>query len=225
MSYILRLRSLFFSLLALTLLALMPTAPAMAQDKTMTAPATTETPAAEPKAEAGEQELFEGKADAPVTITEYSSFTCPHCATFHSEVYPALKKKYIDTGKVKMLFRPFPLEPMAAMASMLAKCAPAEKHFEFVHTLFSEQKNWAYSQNVVDSLAKIWTDAGFARESFDKCLTNQKVLDGILSVKAKAAQELEINSTPTFDINGEVVRGALPFKEFDKLITSKLKKK
>lgn len=217
MSYHLRARSVVVSCLALALLAFAPAAPASAAE----APAAT-TPEA---ANGPEGELFEGKADAPVTITEYSSFTCPHCATFHKETYPALKKKYIDTGKVKMVFRPFPLEPMAAMASMLTKCVPPEQHFSFVHKLFVEQKNWAYSQSVVDSLAKIWTEAGFARESFDKCLTNQKVLDGILSVKAKASQELEINSTPTFDINGEIVRGSLPLKDFEKLIKSKLDKK
>ncbi|PLX35749.1 MAG: disulfide bond formation protein DsbA [Hyphomicrobiales bacterium] len=217
MSYAQTARSLIISFLSLLFMAL---APAIAQE-----PATPPAATGMEANTTNDGELFEGKADAPVTITEYSSFTCPHCASFHTDTYPELKKKYIDTGKVKMVFRPFPLEPMAAAASMLAKCAPPEQHFSFVHKLFSEQKNWAYSQSVVDSLMKIWTDAGFDRESFDKCLKNQKVLDGILSVKAKATQELDINSTPTFDINGEIVRGALPFKDFDKLIKSKLAKK
>ena len=230
MSYSLRLRSSVFTLLAIGLLATASVTSASAEDKAKGATSTETPAAAAPEAgntamAAEDQELFEGKADAPVVITEYSSFTCPHCATFHNDTYPALKKKYIDTGKVKLIFRPFPLDPLAAAVSMLAKCVPAEQHFPIVHKFFKEQKAWAYSKSPVDSLKKIWSESGFDSESFDKCLTNQKILDGILSVKAKAAQELEIQSTPTFDVNGEVVRGSLPFKELEKLIKSKLSKK
>ncbi len=233
MSYSKRLRSLAFSFFAFSLLATVPATYASAEDKAK-APdgaSSAEAPAAAaPAAEAPamgvkDQELFEGDANAPVTITEYSSFTCPHCATFHNDTYPALKKKYIDTGKVKIIFRPFPLDPLAAAVSMLAKCVPPEQHFPIVHKFFKEQKAWAYSNSPVDSLKKIWSESGFESESFDKCLKNQKILDSILSVKAKAAKELEIQSTPTFDVNGEVVRGALPFKDFEKLIKSKLNKK
>ena len=228
MSHLTRLRSSVISGLALLLLALAPIAPAAAEDKSAaeaTAKAA-EAPAAAPaENNIMDGELFEGKADAPVTITEYSSFTCPHCASFHIDTYPSLKKKYIDTGKVKMVFRAFPLDPLAAAVSMLAKCVPADQHFAIVHKFFLTQKSWVQSSSPVESLKKIWNEAGFDGESFDKCLTNQKVLDGILSVKAKAAQELEIESTPTFDINGEVVRGARPFGDFEKLIKSRLSKK
>jgi protein-disulfide isomerase len=169
-------------------------------------------------------DIIDGKADAPVTITEYSSFTCPHCANFHIEVYPTLKKKYIDTGKVKVIFRAFPLDPLAAAASMLTRCVDSKNYYAFVDLLFKQQKSWAYSNSPVDSLRKISLQAGLSSESFDKCLTNQKLLDGILKIKDTAAKVLEINSTPTFDVNGEVIRGGMPLKDFEKLIRAKLRK-
>ncbi len=169
------------------------------------------------------EDRVEGSADAPVTIVEYSSFTCPHCASFHTDVYPGLKKKYIDTGKVKIIFRAFPLDPLAAAASMLAQCVEKDNFFPFIDVLFKQQKNWAYSQSPVESLRKISLQAGLSSDSFESCLKNQKLLDSILRVKDKAAKELKINSTPTFEVNGEVVRGSMPLKEFEKLIEAKLR--
>ncbi len=170
------------------------------------------------------EDLIDGSPDAPVTIYEYSSFTCPHCANFHKEVYPALKKKFIDTGKVKIIFRAFPLDPLAAAASMLTRCVDQKNYYPFIDLLFKQQKSWAQSQSPVDSLRKISLQAGLSSESFDKCLTNQKLLDGILKIKDKAVKDLEINSTPSFEVNGEVIRGGMPLKEFEKLIRSKLRK-
>ena len=170
------------------------------------------------------EDIIDGKADAPVTIYEYSSFTCPHCANFHQSVYPTLKKKYIDKGKVKVIFRAFPLDPLAAAASMLTRCVDKENYYAFINLLFKQQKSWAYSDSPVDSLRKISLQAGLSSESFDKCLTNQKLLDGILKIKDTAAKVLEINSTPTFDVNGEIIRGGMPLKDFEKLIRDKLRK-
>ncbi|HHK73655.1 MAG TPA: DsbA family protein, partial [Rhizobiales bacterium] len=115
-------------------------------------------------------------------------------------------------------------DPLAAAASMLTRCVDKENYYAFINLLFKQQKSWAYSDSPVDSLRKISLQAGLSSESFDKCLTNQKLLDGILKIKDTAAKVLEINSTPTFDVNGEIIRGGMPLKDFEKLIRDKLRK-
>lgn len=149
-------------------------------------------------------DLVLGKADAPVTIHEYASMTCTHCANFHNTVLPKLKEKYIDTGKVKLVMREFPLDNLAAAASMLARCAGDGKSYELISELFAKQDNWAFVQgNPVPALFKIASESGFTKESFDKCLTDQKLLDGITSTRDRANKVLGVRATPTFFINGK----------------------
>jgi protein-disulfide isomerase len=145
-----------------------------------------------------------GKADAPVTIVEYASMTCGHCAKFHNTIYPELKTKYIDTGKAKLILREFPLDNLAAAASMLARCAGPEKSYELVGKLFKEQETWAFAKgNPVPALFKTVEGLGFTKESFDKCLTDQKVLDGVTATRDRANKAFGVTSTPTFFINGK----------------------
>jgi len=167
-------------------------------------------------------EMALGSEDAPVTIVEYASLTCSHCAAFHSETYPALKEQYIDTGKVRFVLREFPLDPLAAAGFMLARCRPADQYFEMVDLLFDKQRQWAYAQDPVSALLAIAKQSGFTQESFEECLTNQELLDGVNEVKDTGAQDFGVSSTPTFFVNGRMVRGARGIEEFSEIIDENL---
>ena len=163
-----------------------------------------------------------GKADAPVTIIEYASMTCSHCATFHNTTYPVLKQRYIDTGKVRYIMREFPLDPLAAAGFMLARCAGKDKFYPMIEVLFQKQKEWAVQQPI-PPLTAIAKQAGFTQESFEACLSNQKILGGIEATRNRAAEKLGVNSTPTFFVNGKVLRGAVSIEELEKEIQPLLK--
>jgi len=163
-----------------------------------------------------------GSENAPVTIVEYASMTCPHCAHFHETTFPQLKEKYVDTGKVRFVFREFPFDPVAAGAFMLARCAGPGKYFPMIELLFRSQKTWAV-EKPLGPLLTIVKQAGFTEDSFKACLTNQKMLDGIEWVRARAAEKFKVDSTPTFFVNGERVNGAVSLEEFDKVIQPYLK--
>ena len=164
----------------------------------------------------------QGAENAPVTIVEYASMTCPHCSHFHETTYPELKKKYIDTGKVRFIFREFPLDPLAAAASMLARCAGKDKYFPLIETFFAQQKDWVV-QKPLQPMFAIAKQAGFTQQSFDECLANQQMLNGIEETRTRAASKFNVNSTPTFFINGKIFRGALTPEELDKQVAPYLK--
>ncbi len=147
-----------------------------------------------------------GSEKAPVTVIEYASMTCPHCAHFSTATFPELQKRYIDTGKVRFIFREFPFDALAAAGFMLARCAGKDKFMAVVETLFAKQSEWMV-QKPVPPLMNIAKQFGFTQESFDKCLANQQVLDGIQNVRDRAAEKLGVNSTPTFFINGKKLVG------------------
>lgn len=160
-----------------------------------------------------------GEATAPNTVIEYSSMTCPHCARFHRDVLPDLKKKYIDTGKVLYIIREFPLDNLAFAASMLARCAGPEKYFPFVEVLFEKQQEWAFGEgDPVPRLFKMAQQAGFTKESFEKCLKDQKLLDGITAVRKRAHEKFGVNSTPTLFVNGKLLKGASNVGDIEKLM-------
>jgi protein-disulfide isomerase len=163
-----------------------------------------------------------GKADAPVTIVEYASMTCPHCAHFHETTYPELKKRYIDTGKVRFIFREFPLDPLAAGASMLARCAGKDKYFPLIETLFQQQRQWAVEKPIPPLMA-IVKQAGFTEQSFNACLSDQKMLDALNAERGRAADKFGVNSTPTLFINGKVQKGGATIEELVKIIEPMLK--
>jgi protein-disulfide isomerase len=164
-------------------------------------------------------DIWIGSKDASVTIIEYASMTCSHCATFHEKTWPALKQKWIDTGKVRFILREFPLDPLATAGFMLARCAGNDKYYAIVDLLFSQQKNWAFSNKPVEALLSLVKQAGFSQESFEACLKNQQIYDAVNAVRDRAAQKLGVSSTPTFFINGQVQRGAMTVEEFDKILT------
>jgi protein-disulfide isomerase len=168
----------------------------------------------------GEQVLGDDKA--PVTIIEYASMTCPHCAHFALTTFPQIKEKYVDTGKVRFILREFPFDPVASGAFMLARCAGKDKYFAVVDLLFRTQTTWAVEKPLQPMLATV-KQAGFTEDSFKACLANQKVLDGIEWVRNRAADKFKVQSTPTFFINGQMSVGALSFEEMEKLIQPLLK--
>ncbi|WP_425088381.1 DsbA family protein [Stappia sp.] len=162
-----------------------------------------------------------GDENAPVAVVEYASMTCGHCANFHKEGYRHLKSEYIETGKVRFVFREFPLDPVAAAAFMLARCAPEEKYFDVVDLMFEEQRSWAFTQNPYESLLKFARQIGFTQESFETCLKDQALLDGIYAARDRG-KEFGVNSTPTFFFNGEMERGALSVAQLDAAIADHL---
>jgi protein-disulfide isomerase len=167
-------------------------------------------------------DLVLGKADAPVTIIEYASMTCPHCAMFHETTYPELKKRYIDTGKVRFIFREFPLDPLAAGASMLARCAEKEKFFPLIETLFHMQRTWAVEKPIPPLMA-IAKQAGFSEQSFNACLSDQKMLDAMQAEQKRATDKFKVSSTPTLFINGKMQKGGISIDDLAKVIDPLLK--
>ena len=165
-------------------------------------------------------EMFVGPEDAPVTIVEYASMTCPHCAAFHTDTLPKLKEKYIDTGKARLVFREFPFDDRALAAFMLARCAGEGKYFPMIDVLFEQQSVWATSDQPAKELFKISRLAGFTEETFNACLTNEEVAKGVHAVKDRAALEFGVRSTPTFFINGEELKGAQSIEKFDEMINN-----
>jgi len=160
-----------------------------------------------------------GPAVAKVTVVEYGSMTCGHCAHFANDVFADFKKKYIDSGKIRYIFREFPLDNLAAAASMLARCAGGEKTFPLIETFYAKQADWAFTQgNPVPKLFDIAKQAGFTQESFDKCLTDQKLLDQITAERTRASETFGVNATPTFFINGKRLQEAPSLEAFDKVI-------
>ena len=166
-----------------------------------------------------------GPANATVTITEYASMTCPHCADFAEKVFPKIKSEYIDTGKVRYVFREFPLDIKAAAGSMLARCIAKDdsgKYFAVIDMLFKQQNDWVL-KNTTETLTRIGKQAGLSQQAVEACLKDQALLDKIAADQKFASEVLKVNSTPTFFINGEMVKGATSFEEFDKKIKALLK--
>lgn len=165
-----------------------------------------------------------GKADAPVTIVEYASLTCTHCATFANDVLPQLKEKYIDTGKVKFILREFPLDALAAAGFMLARCS-GDKREAVVDLLFKQQKNWAFVDRPLDALEATLRQTGMSAETFKKCLDDKDLYQNVIKVNRRGAEKFGVNSTPTFFINGERRIGAITLADIDKIVAPLIDKK
>lgn len=161
-------------------------------------------------------DLAMGPADAKVTAVEYASLTCGHCMRFHKDVLPEVKKKYVDTGKLRFIFRDFPLDSRAFGGSMLARCLGPGKELALIDTLFHEQEKWAHvKENPKQALFDIVKQAGFTEESFDKCLTDQKLFDQLKAVQKHASETFAVTATPTIFVNGKKLP-APTVEEFDK---------
>ena len=166
-----------------------------------------------------------GPANATVTITEYASMTCPHCANFNETVFPKLKSEFIDSGKVRYVFREFPLDIKAAAGAMLARCIAkddAPKYFAVIDLLFRQQNEWVM-KNTTETLTRIGKQAGLSQQQVEECLKDQALLEKIAADQKYANEVLKVNSTPTFFINGEMLKGETSFDEFSKRINSLLK--
>lgn len=164
------------------------------------------------------KDMVYGKADAPVTIIEYASLTCPHCADFTINTFPKIKEKYIDSGKARLIFREFPFDPRATAAFMLARCAPEDRYFPMVDVFFKQQQQWATAEDGEAALLQIAKLAGFTQESFKACLTNQQVLDDVRATMERGSKDYGVNATPTFFINGQKYAGALSVDEMSAII-------
>jgi protein-disulfide isomerase len=159
-----------------------------------------------------------GDPKAPVTVIEYASMTCNHCAAFHVDTFPAFKAKYIDTGKVRYILREFPLDPLAAAAFMVARCAPDEHYFPLIALMFEKQQAWAFVQNPADALFRLVGPTGYEEAKFKTCIADQNLLNGVLWVANRGDETFKIRGTPTFFVNGKRTSGALSMEEVDKLI-------
>ena len=163
-----------------------------------------------------------GDPNAPITILEYSSLTCPHCASFHANTLPQLKKDYIDTGKVKLVFRDFPFDRAALQASMLARCSNPERYFGFLDVLFKSQNKWAGASDPAQALAQTGKLAGVGDQQFKECLANEALANKLIERRLEAEQKYQVQSTPTFVImRGDTIEkivGAQPIGEFAKVI-------
>ncbi len=192
---------------------------------TLTEPALAQVSEVELMAPNALPEMALGDPKAPVTVIEYASMTCPHCATFTEQTFPAIKSKYIDTGKVRFIFREFPLDNLAAAVFMLARCnaeTNSDKYFAFIDIMFRQQRTWAV-EKPLEPLLTISKQAGFTQETFNACLSNQKVLDGIEAVRQRGVDKFKVQSTPSFFINGKLHTGALSVDEMSKIIDPLLK--
>jgi len=165
--------------------------------------------------EIGPNDRVIGDPAAPVTIVEYASMTCPHCASFHDAVYPGLKENWIDTGKARMVFRHFPLDGLALRASALAECMEGVRFFGFLDLLFETQSNWARADDPMKALKNLAKQAGLDEAASEACLNDDAVLTKILEQRKEGSDTYDINSTPSFLINGEKVPGTQTYEEFD----------
>lgn len=182
------------------------------------------TPATAIDAEAALEERTIGDPAAPVTMIEYASLTCPHCASFHNDTYKAFKTRYIDTGKVRLIYRDFPLDGVALRAAMMARCTIEQRYFGLLQVLYKSQHNWARAKDPVAELAKIGRFAGIDQAAFDACMASGELLDSVLRVRQQAASD-GVRSTPTFVIGGVVYPGSRSLEELAEIIEPLLKDK
>ena len=159
-----------------------------------------------------------GKADAPITIIEYASLTCPHCAHFDVAVLPKLKEKWIDTGKAKLVLRDFPLDEPALRAAMVARCAPPERFYPLVDTFFAQQEQWAGTRDYRAALEKLAKLGGIGSKEFADCIADKKLEDQVAQSRLTAAQQLGVDATPTFFVNGKKFEGAPTLEAFDQAL-------
>lgn len=166
-----------------------------------------------------------GNPDAPITMIEYSSLTCSHCAAFHTDTLPKIKKEYIDTGKVRIVFWDFPLGNLALAATMIARCSGHDNYIPMTSALFLSQKSWAQSDAPFDAIAGVARLSGMSVEDIENCLDDQSLLAAIKAKAKEAESLLGVKSTPTFFIDGKIVPGNLPYEDFKDLIDKALAQK
>ena len=167
-----------------------------------------------------EDDFIIGNDNAPITIIEYASMSCNHCANFHNNTLPDLKKEYIDTGKVKFVFRDFPYNYPALLGSMVVRCIPSEVRYDYMNALYKLQNMWVVRENAItrQELYKIMQTGGMTKENFDTCLSNVDLENKILQEVIAAQSEFNIRSTPSFLINGDLLEGDKSIKVFRQIL-------
>jgi protein-disulfide isomerase len=167
-----------------------------------------------------------GATNAPITIIEYASMTCPHCAAFHRTVFPELKAQYIDSGTARFVFREFPIDPVAATGAMLARCIAKDdprRYHAAVSSLFATQDTWLADNNTTEALRTFARQAGMDEAAFNTCVADKNLLAGLQQGRDQAFNKLKVNATPTFFVNGKRLVGARPFEDFAAMIDMNLK--
>lgn len=205
--------------IALAALMLIGSAPALAQNQ-----------AAEPPAPSGtvadlkltDKEYALGPADAKVVLVEYASLTCPHCARFHTAVLPGIKKEFVDTGKVRYVYRDFPLDRVALAAAMVARCAGRDNFFGYIDTFYAAQGQWSRASNPISALANLAKLGGMSQTKFEACLKDVETQNVILQQRLEASNEFKVQATPTVFVNGERYGGGMTLDQMRTLLTRKL---
>ena len=170
------------------------------------------------KVKINKEEFILGKVNAPITMVEYASLTCPHCAEFHTLTLPLIKKEFIETGKVRLIYRDFPLDQVALTGSMIAHCAGKDRYFAFIQTMFAQQKQWSNDPQPIKALAQIARLGGMTKDKFEKCIKDKNVADAILQKRLDGDKQYKINSVPTILINGKRYSGGLTIEEFRSIV-------
>jgi len=168
------------------------------------------------------KDMVEGEENAPVTIVEYASFTCNHCASFTTNTMPEIREKYIKTGKARLVFREFAYDQRAMAASMLVRCVAEDRYFPFTQLLFEKQPSWAFVSDARPPLIQLSKLAGLSEEQFNACFQQQSVLDGLNATRTTASEEFDVRATPTFFINGKQYAGALSVEQMSAIIDREL---
>jgi protein-disulfide isomerase len=162
-------------------------------------------------------EIVIGKADAPVTIVEYASLTCPHCRKFHKEVYPDLKREYLDTGKVRLIWREFPIGKTSGMATITMRCAKPNKQVELINKFFDQQDSWVSQEVRLDPIFAVAKQVGMSRAEFDACRQNQSIIEALKAIKERG-RKLGIIGTPNFFVQEKRIKGTLTMADIHAMV-------
>jgi protein-disulfide isomerase len=165
-----------------------------------------------------------GSTNAKITVIEYASMTCPHCAEFHAGPFQMLKTEYIKTGKVRFIYRDFPLDQLALAAAMMARCASKERYYPIVDIIFRTQANWAKQANPTDALSQIGLLSGISKKTYKACVGNKDIYEGVMKIRNDGEAKFDIQSTPTIIINGKPIKGHLTAEKLRLTLDSELAK-
>jgi len=205
--------------IALAALMLIGSAPALAQNKDAEPPAPNGTVS---DLKLTDKEYAMGPADAKVVLVEYASLTCPHCAQFHTSVLPGIKKEFVDTGKIRYVYRDFPLDRLALGAAMVARCAGRDSFFGFIDTFYAAQGQWSRASNPISALGNLAKLGGMSKSKFEACLKDVEIQNGILEQRLEASNEFKVQTTPTVFVNGERYGGGMTLNQMRTLLNRKL---
>ncbi|WP_246686294.1 thioredoxin domain-containing protein [Methylobacterium sp. WL8] len=167
-------------------------------------------------------DIFIGASDAKVTFIEYAAVTCSHCAAFHNEVWPGIRSRWVDTGKMRFVLRGYPLNPLDTAAFMLARADGGRNYYPITDLLFEKQASWAFTEKPLDAMRDLLRQAGFDKTKFDATVSNQALYEQVKRVQAQAVKVLNVHATPTLFLNGERHEGALNSKAFDEIVQKML---